>query len=137
MSRYARKKKRSFQIIKTRSQKFSQRGQLKTRRSRSPKTGIFHRGQSMVLAKKLEFFQVFILGKIGQEDVYYDIVERKNASTDFIKKSSRSRKIGIFPKGLVHCFGQKLAIFPRFFFRQNGPRKFVLRYFRKKNGFLD
>ena len=78
ISRYARKKKRSFQIIKTRSQKFSQSGQLKTRRSRSPKTGIFHRDQSMVLAKKWEFFEVFILGKIGQEDVYYDILEGKN-----------------------------------------------------------
>ena len=32
-----------------------------------------------------------VLGNIGQENVFYDILERKNAS--------KSRKIDIFPKG--------------------------------------
>ena len=74
----------------------------------------------------LQSIRTLILGNIGQENVFQDILERKNASRDYIRKGSRSRKIGIFPKGLVHCFGQKLAIFPCFYFRQNGPRKFVL-----------
>ena len=34
-------------------------------------------------------------------------------------------------------FGQKLAIFPFFYFRQNRPRKCVSRYSRMKNIFLD
>ena len=33
----------------------------------------------MVLVQKLQFFQLFFLGNIGQENVFYDILERKNA----------------------------------------------------------
>ena len=32
----------------------------------------------MVLVKKRPFFQVFILLNIGQENVFYDILEQKN-----------------------------------------------------------
>ena len=34
----------------------------------------------------------------------------------------------IFPKGLVHGFGPKLASFPSFYFTQYRPGKWVLRY---------
>ena len=37
----------------------------------------------MVLVKKWQFFEVFILGKIGQEDVYYDILEGKNTFVEY------------------------------------------------------
>ena len=47
-------------------------------------------------------------------------------------RSSKSRKIGIFSKGLVHCLGQKLVIFPEFDFKENRPEKFVLRNSRRK-----
>ena len=43
-------------------------------------------------------------------------------------RSSKSRKIDIFPKGLTHGFGPKMAIFPTFFFRQFRPGKYPLRY---------
>ena len=33
----------------------------------------------MVLVQKWLFFQFFFLGNIGQENVFYDILERKNA----------------------------------------------------------
>ena len=33
----------------------------------------------MVLLKNWSFFQLFFLGSIGQENVFYDILERKNA----------------------------------------------------------
>ena len=33
----------------------------------------------MVLVQKLPFLQVFFLGNIGQENLFYDILERKNA----------------------------------------------------------
>ena len=32
----------------------------------------------MVLVQKLSFFQLFFLGNIGQENVFYVILERKN-----------------------------------------------------------
>ena len=50
----------------------------------------------------------------------------------FKTKSSKSRKIDIFPKGLTHGFGPKMAIFPTFFFRQYRPGKCLLRYSRTK-----
>ena len=77
----------------------------------------------MVLLKNWPFFHLFFLGNIGQENVFYDILERKNAFLDNKKKSTKSRKMDIFPKGLTHGFAQKLAIFPSFFFKQYRPGK--------------
>ena len=70
----------------------------------------------MVLVQKWPFFQLFFLGNIGPKNVFYDILERENAFLGYKKKGSKSRKIGIFPKGLTHGFGLKIAIIPTFFF---------------------
>ena len=48
------------------------------------------------------------------------------------KRSSKSRKIENFPKGLTDGFGQKMTIFPSPFFRQYKPGKCVLQYSRTK-----
>ena len=53
----------------------------------------------MVLVQKLPFFQLFFLGNIGQENLFYDIVVRK--------------------KALSHGFGPKMALFPTVFFLGN------------------
>ena len=47
--------------------------------------------------------------------MFYDILKKKKPFKTIKTKSSKSRKIVIFPKGLVHGFGQKLVIFPHFF----------------------
>ena len=70
----------------------------------------------MVLVQKWPFFQLFFLGNIGQENVFYDILERKNAFLGYKTRSSKSGKIDIFPKGLTHGLGTKITIFPNFFF---------------------
>ena len=49
-------------------------------------------------------------------------------------RSLKSQKIDIFPKGLTHGFGIKMAIFPTFFFRQNRPEKCLLQYSRTNKG---
>ena len=47
---------------------------------------------------------------------FYDILEQKNAIVGYKnKKSKKGRKIDIFPKGLTHGFGPKMALFPTFF----------------------
>ena len=46
--------------------------------------------------------------------------------------NSKSRKIEIFSKGLVHGLGQKLVIFPSFYLRQNRTEKCDPRYFENK-----
>ena len=62
----------------------------------------------MVLVQKRPFFQLFFLCTIGQENVFYDILERKKALFYAIKTtSSKSRKTDIFPKGLTRSFGPK------------------------------
>ena len=61
------------------------------------------------------FPMFFFLGNIDQENVFYDILERKNAFLGYKNKKFISRKIDIFPKGLTHGFGPKMAIFPIFF----------------------
>ena len=47
-------------------------------------------------------------------------------------RSLKSRKLVFLANGLVHDFGQKLAIFPLFYVRQLRPGKCVSRYSRKK-----
>ena len=68
----------------------------------------------MVLVQKWSFFHFFFLVNIGQENVFYHILEQKNAFVGHKKK--KSRKIEIFSKGLAHGFCTKMAIFPTLFF---------------------
>ena len=82
-------------------------------------------------SKNGHFSMSFFFCNIGQENVFYNILERKNAFLAHKKRSSKSRKIEIFPKGLTHGFGQKMAIFASLFFRQYRPGKCVLQYSRK------
>ena len=69
----------------------------------------------MVLVKKCPFFHLF-LANIGQENVFYDILELKNAFLDYKKKKIKQKKNLDFPKELTNSFGQKLALFPSFSF---------------------
>ena len=52
----------------------------------------------MVLVQKWPFFQVFFLGNIGQENVFYDILERKNAFLGYKNKKFKKSKNGHFSK---------------------------------------
>ena len=58
--------------------------------------------------------------------MFYVFLKGRNAFVDYIKKKLKSSKNWIFPKGLVHGFGQRLVIFPHFYFRENMPEKCVL-----------
>ena len=59
------------------------------------------------LQKNGHFSNFFLLGKIDQENIFYDILERKNAFLGYKNKTFKSRKINIFPKGLTHSCGPK------------------------------
>ena len=69
------------------------------------------------MGQKWPFFHFFFLGSIGQENVFYDILERRKAFLRYKNKKFKSRKIDIFPKWLTHSFGPKMASFETFFFR--------------------
>ena len=78
------------------------------------------------------FFQLFFVDSIGQENVFYEILERKNAILAYKNKMFNSWKLDIFPKGLTHEFGPKMAIFTTFFFREYKPGKCLLRCSKTK-----
>ena len=73
--------------------------------------------------KNGHFSTFFFLGNTGLENVFYDIVERKNAFLGYKNNKFKSRKIDIFPKGLTHGFGPKMASFPTFSFLAIQGRK--------------
>ena len=51
----------------------------------------------MVLVRKLPFFQFFFLGNIGQENVFYDILEGTNAFLGYKKPEVENvQKLTIF-----------------------------------------
>ena len=47
----------------------------------------------MFLVQKWPFFQVYFLGNIGQENVFYDVLERKNAPLGYKNKKFIKSKI--------------------------------------------
>ena len=65
---------------------------------------------------KMAIFPTYFFGNIGEKNVFFDILERKNAFPAYKNKKSKSGKIDIFPKGLTHAFGPKMAICPSFYF---------------------
>ena len=73
-------------------------------------------------------FSNFFLGNIGQESVLPYSRTKKRFFLAITTGSLNSRKIHIFPKALIHGFGQKMAIFPWFLFWQYSPGKCVLPY---------
>ena len=82
------------------------------------------RGYSMILVKKFKVFHPLCLSKIDREIVFADVLDKKEAFKDY-KTVYEKRKIRIFPKGLVHRFGQKFEISSTLIFMQNRPRKSI------------
>ena len=89
----------------------------------------------MDLVQKWQFIELFFLGNIGQENVFYDILKRKNGFLGYKKKSSHSRKIDIFPNGLPHGFGPKMAIFLTFFLANKGQENVFYDILERKTPF--
>ena len=69
----------------------------------------------MVLVQKWPIFQLFFLGNIGQENVFYDILERKDAFLDYKNKKFKKTKNWHFSKGINPCFWCKNGLFSNFF----------------------
>ena len=91
----------------------------------------------MVLVKNWQFSHFFYFWQIKPGKCVSRFSRNKTRLSRPKKQKFKKLKKWIFPKGLVHGFGQKSAIFPPFNFRQNRAEKCVLRYSRRKNAFLD
>ena len=87
----------------------------------------------MVLVQKWPFFLTCILKAIQARKVFFTVFQNEKTSFQGIKKkSSKSRKIAIFPKGLTHCFGPKIAVYPTSFFQVKEIRKMSFKIFQKE-----
>ena len=61
----------------------------------------------MVFIQKWPFFEAFFLGNIGKENVFKDILERKNAFLGYKNKKFKKSKNGHFSKGVNPLFWSK------------------------------
>ena len=106
---------------------------FKNKKFKKSKNSHFSTGVNPWLwSKNGHFSNFFFLGKIGQENVSYDILERKNTFLGYKKRRSKSPKIAIFPKGSTHYFGPKIAIYPTYFFQVKEIRKMSFTTFQKE-----
>ena len=68
---------------------------------------------------------VSVDAKYTQKKVFGDVLVRKQAFLDNINMHLKEAKIGIFAKGTVHDFGQKVEVFSCLVFIKNRSRKSV------------
>ena len=91
----------------------------------------------MVLVQKWPFFQFFLLGNIGQENVFYDILKRINAFLGCKKKKFKKSKKWYFSRGVNPWFWSKNGDFSNFFFLGNrGQENVFYDILERKNAFL-
>ena len=91
----------------------------------------------MVLVQKWPFLQVFFLGNIGQENVFYDILERKNAFLCYKNKKYKKSKNWHFSKRINPWFWSENGNFFHFFFLRNtGQENVFYDILERKNAFL-
>ena len=87
--------------------------------------------------QKWPFFQLFFLGNIGQENVFYDILERKNFFLSYKKEKFKKWKNWNFSKGVNPWFWSKYGHFSKFFFLGNtGQENVFYDILERKNAFL-
>ena len=79
----------------------------------------------MILVKKSKFFHLLCLSKIDREKCLLTFYIKKKPLKTIKTTVYETRKIKIFPKGLVHRFGQKFEISPTLILMQNRPRKSI------------
>ena len=106
---------------------------IKTRNWNSREIDIFLKGVNPCFwSKNGHFLHFLFLCIIGQENVFYDILERENIFLGYKNKKIKKSKSWHFFKGINPCFWSENGHFSIVFFRQYRPGKSVLRYSRTK-----
>ena len=91
----------------------------------------------MVLVQNWPFFHLFFLSNIGKENVFYDILERKNAFPGYKNKKFKKSKNSHFSEGVSPWFWSKIGHFSTFFFLGNiGQENVFYDILERKNAFL-
>ena len=106
---------------------------IKTRSSKSLKIDIFPKGLTHGCGSKMGIFPSVFSGNIGQENVFYDILERKNVFLSYKNKKFKKLKIWHFSKGVNPWFWSENGHFSKcFFLTQYRPGKCLLLCSRTK-----
>ena len=91
----------------------------------------------MVLVHKWPFSNFFFLGNIGQQNDFYDILERQNAFLGYKNKTFKKSKIWHFFKVVNPWFWSKNCHFSNFFFLDIiGQENVFYAILERKNAFL-
>ena len=116
--RYSRTTKTQFQAIKK-------------RRSKSKKIDIFFKGVNPCLwSKNGHFSNFFFQALLGRKMSFRIFQNEKTPFQPMKTRSLKSRKWPFFPKGLIHGFNPKMAIFPTVFLSAVQARKMSFMMFQ-------
>ena len=111
---------------------------FKNKKFNNSKTWHFSKGVNPWFSSQNSHFSNFdFLANTGQENVFYDIVERKNVFLDYKNKKFINSKYWHFFKGVNQWFWTKNGHFSNFYFLGNTLQKNVLYdILERKNAFL-
>ena len=87
------------------------------------------------MSKNGDFFNLF-LRNIGQENVFYDILERKIVSLGYKNKKFKNSKNGQFSKRVNPWFVSKNGDFSNFFLVNKGQENVFSNILERKIAFL-
>ena len=110
---------------------------VKTRSSKSRKIDIFSKGANpWFWSNNGHFSNSFFLGNIGQKNVFYDILERKNCLSRLWKQEVQTvEKLTFFQTGYPMVLVQKWPFFQLFFLGDIGQKNVFYHILERKNSF--
>ena len=84
---------------------------------KSKKNDIFSKGLTHGCGRKMAILTTFFFRQYRPLKCLLRYPRKKNPFLSYKNKAFNKSKIDIFPKGLTHGFGAKMAIFPTLFFQ--------------------
>ena len=106
---------------------------IKRRSSKRRKSDIFPKGLTHGFCPKLDIFPTFFLKALQGRKMSFILFQNEKAPFQAKKRrSSKSRKIDIFPKGLTHGFGPKMANFATSLVQAINDRKMSFMIFQNE-----
>ena len=126
--------KLSFTILYNENTSFKA---IKRRSSNSRKIDIFPKGLTYGFGSKMAIFWNFLfLDTIGKENVFYDILEGKNAFQGYKNKKLKKSKNWDFSRGVNPWFWSKIGHFLMFFLGIIGQKNVFYDILERINAFL-
>ena len=120
----------SFTIFQNKKTPFQA---IKTRSSKSRNIDIFPKRLTHGFGPKMVIFPNLLFQAKQARKMSFTIFYNEKTPFQAIKtRSSKTRNIDIFPKGLTHGFGPKMVIFPNLFFYAKSRRKISFTIFQNK-----